>query len=454
MTIARLGIAQYIGHDIATLLSEIPDVLLLEINEFNPDLMQQAAAELDAPHLKKLLALKKSHTRTDDAQERYGLDPWVQWVSIHTGKPSSEHGIKHLADLSRLHFPQIWETLGQNGYRCGVWGPMNARKGDGKGLDFFITDPWSFEQVAYPEYLNDFLALPVYYAKNYGHINALQVIKTFLKTLRFLLRPSVFFALLPQLPKMLGLIFREGFKNHVLFVLFDLVNAILFVRFYKKYKPDFSILFMNSLAHLQHHKWSSKTELSHEMRVTFQMVDRILDIIFSGIPENESLVVTNSFTQVCTVDDKEYLYRQKNPEGFLHAANIRFNRIEQLMTNDAHIFFANEQDARSALKILLSAKLDGQAIFNAEWDEKFPTRLFYQLSFWKAVNDQTILEIAEKKYRFLDHFYCVTQRKGSHSATGHVFSSDIDFPPELYNHQIYDHVINAFKIKSSLIRTS
>ena len=38
----------------------------------------------------------------DFKKEHHGLDPWVQWVSIHTGKPSSEHKILELGKVSEL----------------------------------------------------------------------------------------------------------------------------------------------------------------------------------------------------------------------------------------------------------------------------------------------------------------------------------------------------------------
>lgn len=418
-------------------------MLLLEINEFNPELMQQAADELNAPFLQKLLNLKKSHTSTDDKGERFGLDPWVQWVSIHTGKPSSVHGVRHLADLSSLRYPQIWETLGATGLQCGVWGPMNARMGDGKNIAFFMTDPWTFDQPAHPAYLNDFLALPIYYAKHYGHTHYLELIKALARTLCFLLRPSVLKELLPVVPEMLALLLREGFKTHILFVLFDLVSTTLFLQHYRKHKPGFSILFLNSLAHLQHHKWTSRTQLSHEMRVTFTVFNRILEKIFTQVPASESLVVANSFTQICTVDEKEYLYRQKSPEDFLRLLNIRFERIEQLMTNDAHVFFASAKEALAACDILRNADLDGKKIFDVEYDSEHPNRLFYQLSFWKKVEENSMLNIHNRKIRFLDVFYPVIQRSGSHSAEGHVFASGLDLPERIVNHELHDHLVKA-----------
>ena len=81
----------------------------------------------------KLLDFKSSQTISMDEIEHHGLDPWVQWVSIHTGVPHKEHKITHLADISKLAFPQIWEKIGDLGLSSGIWGAMNASLNKAKG---------------------------------------------------------------------------------------------------------------------------------------------------------------------------------------------------------------------------------------------------------------------------------------------------------------------------------
>lgn len=407
--------------------------------------MQRAVEELEAPHLERLLSLKKTLTRTEDKEERFGLDPWVQWVSIHTGLPSPEHGVHHLANLATLRHPQIWETLGQAGYRCGIWGAMNARLGDAPHMAFFVPDPWTLGQVAQPASLNQFLALPVYYARHYGHTRSTALAISLFQTLCFCLRPTTLLALLPCLPTLLSTLGRKGLKDHVLFALFDLVNVALFARYYRKYRPDFSILFLNSLAHVQHHHWSSPNTLSPEIRDTFRLIDQALGILFNELHSDEKWLVANAFTQTCTADHGEFLYRQQNPESFLRTAGIPFQQVAQLMTNDAHIFFATAQDAAQAKVILDNAKLDGQPLFHTRQDPAVPTQLFYQLICWKHASSSALLEINGKSLRFLDFFYCVTQRTGSHISQGHVFSSGLDLPDEIYNHEIHHYILKAYK---------
>ena len=70
--------------------------------------------------------------------------------------------------------------------KWGVWGVMNAPCGSKNGRCFFVPDPWSFDEIAYPKILNEFISLPKYIAKNYLSPEILEIIKYFLKTATFM----------------------------------------------------------------------------------------------------------------------------------------------------------------------------------------------------------------------------------------------------------------------------
>ena len=58
----------------------------------------------------KLLDFKSSQTISMDEIEHHGLDPWVQWVSIHTGVPHKEHKIT----FSRYIETSLSPNMGKN----------------------------------------------------------------------------------------------------------------------------------------------------------------------------------------------------------------------------------------------------------------------------------------------------------------------------------------------------
>ena len=69
-------------------------LLLLELNEFDFEFFLYGAKKYNFPLIKDFFKDKKKlNTFTDDKKEGFNLDPWVQWVSVHTGKSSKEHKI-------------------------------------------------------------------------------------------------------------------------------------------------------------------------------------------------------------------------------------------------------------------------------------------------------------------------------------------------------------------------
>lgn len=419
-------------------------MFFLQINEFSPALMAKAATALNAKHLMRLLELQHTRTETTDKEERFGLDPWVQWVSIHTGQPSTVHGVGHLGDVPQLCFPQIWEVLDKQGLSSGVWGAMNARRGMAKNNVFFFPDPWTFSEHASPAMLNDLLALPRYFSKNYGDLSTKKLLTHSLRLLRFCLRPSMMRTLLPLTPKFLSTVLRHGVPEYLLFSLFDLVNAHLFVRFYKDKSPDFSLLFLNSLAHLQHHKWMDNESLSKEMLIAFDLFDSTLGVLFGGLQKEQQWLIANAFSQTCTSEKNEYLYRQKNPEKFLSSVGISFEKVEQAMTNDGHVFFDSADAAQAAAGALRAATINGRPAFHVEHNSAYPDKIFYQFIIWDPLPENTIICINERALLFYELFEKITKRTGSHISTGDIFAKGLELPAVIANHEIHNHILNAF----------
>jgi hypothetical protein len=260
----------------------------------------------------------------------------------------------------------------------------------------------------------------------------------------FCLNPRIAWQLLPLLPTLVSHVVRYGLHEYLLFVMFDLVNARLFAHYFRRTKPDFSILFLNSLAHLQHHKWTDAKELSPEMRIAFQLFDQTLGIIFDVIPFDQPLIVANAFSQFCSYDQNEYLYRQKNPAQFLEVIGLPFLRVEQAMTNDGHVFFATSAEAEQAAKILRDATVNGNAAFHVEYVDKAPDKVFFQVIIWEPLSDDASMLINGRAISFFEQFEKITRRSGSHTQEGHVFSSGVQVPEKLYNHQIHNLILKYF----------
>ena len=77
-------------------------MLIIELNEFCPNHLEEIAKRLNLKYLEKIFNLNHTKTYTNELKEFQGLDPWVQWVSIHNGIPLKKHRVKRLGDISKI----------------------------------------------------------------------------------------------------------------------------------------------------------------------------------------------------------------------------------------------------------------------------------------------------------------------------------------------------------------
>ena len=421
-------------------------LLLIELNEFSVDLLRRGAEELDLRNLRRLLAMDASRTTTDDQVEHRGLDPWVQWVSVHTGVPSSTHGILHLGDTpGNLGFRQLWETLDDMGVSSGVWGAMNATRAGAEQCRFFLPDPWTFSERAYPEELNGLLELPRYYSTNYLDVSRGRFLSGCWSLFKFLLRSGTLPGILRQAPLAIAAVFRSGINNALLFSMFDLFSTVAFLRYRRRHQPQFSLIFLNSIAHLQHHKWLPGKSLTPDLHTGLVVIDRVLGLLFADLQPDEAVLVANGLTQRNIVGEKPRVcYRQISPARFLRAVGIGFASVEQLMTNDAHVFFADAGARDRAAAELEAARILGKPFFQVEANARDPLRLFYQVDFWDELESDLTLSINGHDISFLEHFEAIVARTGAHVREGDAMAEGIELPATMANHELSACLLQYF----------
>ena len=418
-------------------------LILVELNEFNEELLENASKDLKLNNIKKLLRMSNSETISTDNKEHFGLDPWVQWVSIHTGCPHEIHKIDHLADVVNLKYPQIWETLGEKGYSSGIWGAMNASRNNAKGCCFFLPDPWTYSERAIPEVINDFLSLPRYFSKNYLSVSLVKALPKIFKLFKFLIFNGNIFYLRKEILYSLSCLLKIGINDNLLFSLFDLFSTKIFIKYKRKYNPNFSIIFLNCLAHAQHKDWS-KNKLNRHMKMTIRTVDKILGNIFSELNEDEPILILNGLGQKNVEEQEHYVYRQNDPKLFFRNLKINFSNLEQCMTNESHITFENIAELNNAFYLLENASIKGEKIFYVEKDLINPRKLFVQLNYFKPSNLDTEFKIGIKKYKFYNYFSLLAKSTGLHTPFGKAYFNNFKLKKNIYNHEINDYILNHF----------
>ena len=77
-------------------------LIFIELNEINFDLVKKYSLNYTFKVFNEDFFKKLKKTKSED--EYNLLEPWIQWVSIHTGLTAREHKIYRLGDFDRARF--------------------------------------------------------------------------------------------------------------------------------------------------------------------------------------------------------------------------------------------------------------------------------------------------------------------------------------------------------------
>lgn len=420
-------------------------MLILELNEYNPTLLRRVAERLELKGLKKIFNWRATITRTDDEYDSGYLEPWVQWVSVHTGSPASIHRIKNLGDVPSLSYEQLWEKWSSQGRSSIIWGVMNGDRRSAQNCEIFIPDPWTFSQPAYPEKYYDLIELPRYLAKNYIDVSTAKSLRAGAGLLRALVKYTYWSDFCDSLSFLIRGLWKFGPAHVTFIVFFEHVSAMAFLRAIGEGKPDDAILFMNMFAHVQHHYWRHpEGENCPQLDFAARAIDDIVEKALTRAPETlrRRMCIVNGLSQKCTHDEKPwFLHRQKNPAAFVKYLGLNPISVEPLMTHDAHLTFATPQETEDAIALLERVKIDGKPFFHVEGNQTNPNRLFYRLDFFDQVNADTTFMHGNKESRFHDHFVTIIKRTGKHIQLGEVMANWDGLPDEMYNHDLVEYFL-------------
>ena len=120
--------------------------ILLGLNELNFNYIKFYSVKGFLPNF-KILFNSYEVIETTSEDEYKLLEPWIQWVTIHTGKNYEEHKIFRLGDIVNSNENQIFESLESKGLKIGAVSPFNASNGL-TSPEFFIPDPWTKTKVS------------------------------------------------------------------------------------------------------------------------------------------------------------------------------------------------------------------------------------------------------------------------------------------------------------------
>lgn len=403
-------------------------VILLELNEVNFDFVREYVARGRLPALGRLIA-KHGVSETTSESKYEELEPWIQWVTAHSGKSLAQHGVFRLGDIVNHDFPQIWEMLEERGLRVGAISPMNARL-RARSPAFFVPDPWTDTGVVAPWALQRLYAA-VRQAVNdnaQSRITAASLFGLVLGALRYC-RPRHYGAYLQ-----LSLGSRGHTWRRAMFL--DLLLADVFTAEVARTRPDFASLFLNAAAHIQHHYMFCSAAYRGTQRnppgyappgadpvlEVYELYDRVVADIQRSFPSSRIMIATG-LHQV-PHERVTYYWRIREHAPFLRRIGVDFVRVEPRMSRDFLITFADTASADAGCRRLAAACAeDGVPLF--EVDNR-GTDAFVMLTYPRDIGPAMTFAIDDAVYRGLhEDVAFVAVKNGEHDGVGYFIDSGV-----------------------------
>lgn len=360
-------------------------VICLEFNELTPSLLDRFLNEGHLPNFQRLKDQSVVQTTDANAQGEW-LNPWVQWVTVHSGLDASEHEVYRLSNAYRLKVPAIWDLISQAGQQVWVCGSMNPWCSEELN-GHMLPDPWSHQVHSFPE--GEFDNYDSFVRKNVQDYAARKSPASISDRIRFIrymlnngLKVSTIQAVLKQL-----VLERMGNHRWKRASILDAFQFDLFEQYYARHRPAFATFFSNSTAHYQHKYWRNMAPEEFLIRPTASEQRALKNAILYGYKQMDALVgrvlkMASRSTIMLISGLSQKPFQEKDQEG-----GVRYYRLhgkesltkslriagefsyEPIMADEFFLRFVNEIDAEACADRLASILLpDGNPAFSAELD--------------------------------------------------------------------------------------
>ena len=427
-------------------------LVFISLNELNFDIVKKYLSEKKLNNLKEI---SNNIFETECKEDYKNLEPWIQWPTIYTGKSANEHKMFRLGDAINFNYKTIFNDVEDLGFTVGAISPMNVTN-NLKNPSYFIPDPWT-DTKSDKSYWNNLISTTLSY-----FVNKNSEIKFNLK---------YFFKLI--------LIFLKyaNFKNYFLYfklaitslkkkwrkaLFLDLLLNDSHLKLFDLKETKFSNLFLNGIAHIQHHYlFNSKVlNVSQEnpnwyvpdnldpFKDSLKIYNKILGDYINN--QNINVMLATGLTQV-PYDRVKFYYKLKKHELFFDFFGISFEKVQELMSRDFILHFKNRELAADSFKKIKIIKDNFNLNLFGDIETK-ENKLFVSLIYNQEIKNQFI-QIKEKKILLNDYVSFVAIKNGMHSGKGFFYTNNkfqtIKQNEKIKLNKIKDYIFEFFKKSES-----
>lgn len=414
--------------------------IVMEFNELCPELIDRWIGEGKLPNFAAMRGESDVFTTVADVEDPGLLEPWIQWYSVHTGLSYDQHRVFHLTDGAKASHPDLYRVLMDAGLPVGAFSSMNVAAFDRPG-SFFVGDPWTEKGDASPAELNVFNAFVSAQVREHTNAAAKTGLADYARFVSFLLRHGLSAATAASLAAQLieeRLVDRRLSYRRV--AALDRLQFEVFQALYRRMRPRFATLFLNSTAHLQHSYWRhhdpepfSVKPGTEEMRLYgdamefgYRAMDRLVGR-FMRLADRSgaTLILMTALSQqpFLRAEDRggQHFHRLHDGAAYLRGIGLAPVSVAPTMTHQYMVHFVDTEAREAAKRRLEAVTLDGKPLFGFAPVEADANALYFGAQAQGAVPGDAIVHDAAigEDWRFDRHLYRIDAIKsGRHHPDG------------------------------------
>ena len=430
-------------------------LIFIELNEINFDVAAFYIERSEClPGFKKLF--EQGIVSTESESEYENLEPWIQWPSVHTGRTFDEHNIFRLGDFVNSTDQQLFEQVEEAGFSVGAVSPMNASN-KLKNPAYFIPDPWT-QTPCDGSFFSRAITSAVSQAVNDNSRSKLTISTVLSLVLAFfaLVRPLRFIPMGKYALRALGKPWRKA-------LFLDMLLYEIHKTLFKRKSPNFSTLFLNAGAHIQHHyffnspfvdspklqnpSWYIENDEDPILEMLHIYDSMLLDLL--NLPDTEVIVATGLSQK--PYEQLKFYYRLKDHASFLEKVGVEFTDVVPRMTRDFLISFDTEEQALKAEQQLSKILVNKEVKLFEQIDNRGQD-IFVVLTYPSEITDKTTISYSGNESLLGDFVTFVAIKNGEHQSEGFAYFSEgiSEFAPPQGSHvsKIHNTVLQFFGIRS------
>jgi hypothetical protein len=355
---------------------------LIEFNELSPTLLTQFIGRGLLPAFEAFRRDSLVFT-TDAGEDPPALEPWIQWPTVHSGLPYSEHGVFALGDGRRiLRTPLLGDVLSAAGVSVGICSAMNMSYGSLGG--YVLPDPWDVDGQAYPASLGTYyrtVAAAVQESSRHGLPPPRELARFVLFLLRNGLRPGTVRSVVTQLVAERRTPSLRWRRASVL----DELQYDVFRHLNRQHKVEFASFFSNSTAHYQHYYWrnmepelfeapppdADSPSLAGAILHGYRSMDRLLAKFMADEPD-ALLVLCTALSQEPWSDTTKQTFRPRSYATLFAFAGIDLaaaGAVKPMMAEQFQIELPDKAQAARTEAALNGLTIDGHRVLTVQRTE-------------------------------------------------------------------------------------